>query len=51
MGRVAGDKSRYNRKRRMNIARRAEMRALAKTLRENAADAKAAPRATTPSAS
>ena len=32
MGRVTGDKSRYNRKRRQKLARRVAMRDLAKTL-------------------
>jgi hypothetical protein len=31
MGRVTGDKSRFNKKRRQKLARRVEMRALAKT--------------------
>jgi hypothetical protein len=31
MGRVSGDKSRYNRERRKKIARREQMRALSKT--------------------
>ncbi len=32
MGKISGDKSRYNRQRRKQIARRAEMRALRATL-------------------
>lgn len=40
MGRVSGDKSRFNRQRRHKLARRVEMRALAESLREQA---KAAP--------
>ena len=34
MGRVSGDKSRFNRQRRQKLARRVEMRALAESLRE-----------------
>jgi hypothetical protein len=37
MGRVSGDKSRFNRKRRQKLARRVRMRVLAKTLRASAA--------------
>ena len=37
MGRVSGDKSRFNKKRRQKLARRVKMRALAKTLRASAA--------------
>jgi hypothetical protein len=37
MGRVTGDKSRFNRKRRQKLTRRVEMRALAKRLQEKIA--------------
>ena len=43
MGRVAGDKSRFNKQRRQKIAKRAAMRALRKSWGEKAA---AAPKAT-----
>lgn len=43
MGRVTGDKSRYNKKRRQKLARRVEMRALAKDLTGTANAAAAAP--------
>jgi len=36
MGRVSGDKSRFNRKRRQKLARRVTMRALAKAKKANA---------------
>ena len=39
MGRVSGDKSRFNRKRRQKLARRVAMRALAKDLTAGAAPA------------
>ena len=41
MGRVSGDKSRFNRQRRQKLARRVEMRALAESLREQARTAPA----------
>jgi len=37
MGRVSGDKSRYNKQRRKKIAQRAEMRALRATLKAQGA--------------
>lgn len=43
MGRVSGDKSRFNKKRRQKLARRVEMRALAKTIAADAAKKPAAP--------
>lgn len=39
MGRVAGDKARFNKERRKKLARRVTARALAKKLRGNEADA------------
>jgi len=38
MGRVSGDKGRFNRERRKKLARRVATRALAKTLRARAAE-------------
>jgi hypothetical protein len=46
MGRVTGDKSRFNKKRRQKLARRVEMRALAKTMAAKAP--KPAPAASSP---
>jgi hypothetical protein len=43
MGRVCGDKSRFNKHRKKKLARRVAMRALGKELRANAAATKAAP--------
>jgi hypothetical protein len=43
MGRISGDKSRFHRKRRQKLARRVEMRALAKELTKSAGKTPAAP--------
>lgn len=42
MGRITGDKGRFNKQRRQKIAKRQEMRALRKSWGEKAAPAKAA---------